>query len=218
MQRGDSGGGEGTNMPAGWYRDPAGYPRSRWWDGARWTMHYNRPFDAPVLAASPPLGERNARPMLMTKISSVSNLWIWLVVVLPYAALPFLFGLEPLFRASVLEDAGTPLPAEEQLAIFLTPSVIAFFIVGFASPWITIYCAYRDWQWLKKAQIAQPFHWAWSFLTLSGYSVYAIGRAIVTRRRTGLGLWVIWATIGMFVLSIIISIAWSFVLVAGLIR
>jgi hypothetical protein len=211
-------GSDATGTPAGWYPDPAGYPRSRWWDGAQWTMHYNRPFDAPVLSTAAPVGEISVRPTVAATISSFSNVWIWLVIVLPYATLPFLFGLEPLFRASILEDAGTPLPVEEQLAIFLTPSVIAFFIVGFASPWITIFCSYRDWQWLKDAQIAQPFHWAWSFLTLAGYPVYAIGRAIITRRRTGQGLWVIWATIAMFVLSIVVSIAASFVLVAGIVR
>ena len=25
--------------PAGWYPDPAGHARLRWWDGARWTDH-----------------------------------------------------------------------------------------------------------------------------------------------------------------------------------
>lgn len=26
-------------VPAGWYRDPAGQPCSRWWDGTQWTQH-----------------------------------------------------------------------------------------------------------------------------------------------------------------------------------
>ncbi|MDF2434727.1 MAG: hypothetical protein JWP44_4358 [Mucilaginibacter sp.] len=24
-------------VPAGWYRDPLGFPQVRWWDGSSWT-------------------------------------------------------------------------------------------------------------------------------------------------------------------------------------
>ena len=157
MEPGDSGVGEGTHLPAGWYPDPAGYPRSRWWDGAHWTMHLNRPF-----------------------------------------------------AADALESAGAPRSPEEQLAILLSPSLIAFFIIGFTAPWVTIFCAYRDWRGLQSAQLAQPFHWAWSFLTLSGYPVYSIGRAIVTNRRAKQGMWVLWTTIGVFVLVTVATIVLTF--------
>ncbi len=205
--------GAGT-MPAGWYPDPAGYPRSRWWDGAHWTMHYNRPFDSPVLAESGLGGSTRAVPAATVatapvSIDSVNSVWIWLVILLPYLAFPFLFALEPLFAASALESAGAPLSPEEQLAILLSPSLIAFFIIGFTAPWVTIYCAYRDWRGLQSAQLAQPFHWAWSFLTLSGYPVYSIGRAIVTNRRAKQGMWVLWATIGVFVLVTVATIVWT---------
>lgn len=26
-------------VPAGWYEDPSGGPRPRWWDGTAWTDH-----------------------------------------------------------------------------------------------------------------------------------------------------------------------------------
>jgi hypothetical protein len=37
------------STPAGWYADPAGSDRLRWWDGTRWTDHLT---DAPPAAAS----------------------------------------------------------------------------------------------------------------------------------------------------------------------
>jgi len=37
------------STPAGWYADPAGSDRLRWWDGTRWTDHLA---DAPAAAAS----------------------------------------------------------------------------------------------------------------------------------------------------------------------
>ncbi|MFT2691866.1 DUF2510 domain-containing protein [Clavibacter zhangzhiyongii] len=50
------------STPAGWYADPAGSDRLRWWDGTRWTDHLT---DAPTAAAStagstPGSGERPA--------------------------------------------------------------------------------------------------------------------------------------------------------------
>ena len=215
MQPGDSGGGEGTHLPAGWYPDPAGYPRSRWWDGAQWTMHYNRPFDAPVLAESGLGGSTRAASAATVattpaSLVSVASVWIWLVILLPYAAFPFLFALEPLLAADASESTSMPLSTEEQLAVLLSPSLVAFFIIGFTAPWVTIYCAYRDWRWLQDAHFAQPFHWGWSFLTLSGYPVYPIGRAIVTNRRVKRGMWVLWTTIGVFVVATIVSIVWTF--------
>lgn len=59
----------------------------------------------------------------------------------------------------------------------------------------------------------KPFHWAFGFFSLGGYPVYAIGRAVVTKRRTGRGSAVLWATIIAMVVTIIVVIVWSAVLV-----
>lgn len=40
----------GPFPPAGWYPDPAGAPRQRYWNGTAWTEHYH----PPVVAAPPP--------------------------------------------------------------------------------------------------------------------------------------------------------------------
>jgi Domain of unknown function (DUF4352)/Protein of unknown function (DUF2510) len=40
--------------PAGWYPDPSGVPGKRYFDGARWTQHYNRPPTKPPRA---PIGK-----------------------------------------------------------------------------------------------------------------------------------------------------------------
>ncbi|QIS41057.1 DUF2510 domain-containing protein [Clavibacter capsici] len=39
------------STPAGWYADPAGSDRLRWWDGTRWTDHLT---DAPTATAAAP--------------------------------------------------------------------------------------------------------------------------------------------------------------------
>ena len=56
------------NLPvAGWYPDPAGGPRSRWWDGTAWTEHFQDPYSTSAVAPKAPEGTR------------VYNLWIWLI-------------------------------------------------------------------------------------------------------------------------------------------
>ena len=81
----------------------------------------------------------------------------------------------------------------------------------------TVVASVLDWRWLKAAGVPQPFHWAWAFFSLIGYPVYAIGRAVVTRRRTGQGIAVMWVTIGMIVLVTIVALVWAFTLVATIV-
>ncbi|RIJ08537.1 DUF2510 domain-containing protein, partial [Clavibacter nebraskensis] len=47
------------STPAGWYADPAGSDRLRWWDGTRWTDHLA---DAPAAAAAAAAAEPAAAP------------------------------------------------------------------------------------------------------------------------------------------------------------
>jgi hypothetical protein len=43
-----------TAVAAGWYKDPAGSPTLRWWDGAEWTDHVHEPVAAPQPPSAQP--------------------------------------------------------------------------------------------------------------------------------------------------------------------
>jgi hypothetical protein len=189
-------------VPAGWYTDPAGGSRLRWWDGNQWTDHFQEPYSTSAVDLKAPEGTK------------VYNPWIWLVVFLPYLTLPFLFLLD---FSSVFEaiDPNNPnASVQAQLALYTSPGFIGITVVGFLSNVLVVLFGYLDWKALKAAGVPKPFHWAFVFINLAGYPVYAIGRAVITKRRTGHGSAVLWATIGMLVLSIIVGIAWSVVLVS----
>ena len=95
------------SVVAGWYPDPSGAPRERWWDGAQWTACER---DAPVaLAPAAPSAPSYAAPAyaaqpyaaappaayaatgMPSKVQVDTNtVWIWLAIVatvLPFATL-----------------------------------------------------------------------------------------------------------------------------------
>jgi hypothetical protein len=194
---------ESTNssVAAGWYPDPASGDRVRWWDGNAWTDRYQQAYTQDAAALKAPEGTK------------VYNPWIWLVVLLPYVTLPFLFLLDfsSMFDGIDTNDPNAAMRA--QLEIFTSPAFIGLFVAGFVTSILVVVFGYLDWKALNAAGVPKPFHWAFVFLNLAGYPVYAIGRAVVTKRRTGHGSAVLWVTIGMIVLSIIVAIVWSIVLV-----
>ena len=194
--------------PAGWYPDPAGGAGKRWWDGTQWTESFSEPYSAAASTAvlTAPAGTK------------VYNAWIWLVVVLPYLTLPLLFTLDFSSLFANLDYTDPNSSMQLQLQLLTSPAVIGLSIGGWVLGAATILFAWLDWRWLTAAGVPKPFHWAFSFFGLAGYPVYAIGRAIVTRRRTGHGLGVLWAVIAMIVLSFIIAIVWSATLVAGIMQ
>ena len=83
---------------AGWYPDPSGAPRQRWWDGAQWTA-YERdapvapapaapsapPCAAPAYAAQPyaaaPPAAYAATGMPSKVQVDTNTVWIWLAIV-----------------------------------------------------------------------------------------------------------------------------------------
>jgi len=194
------------SAPAGWYTDPSNAQRNRWWDGTQWTENYSDPY-SPATALKAPEGTR------------VYNLWIWLVVFVPYLTLPFLGAILPGifagFTAS-FNPTDPDLVTRGQLEMMTSPAFILLSLSGWVLGALVVLFAWLDWRWLKAAGVPKPFHWAWGFFGLAGYPVYAIGRAVVTRRRTGKGIAVMWVVIAIIVLTFIFTISWVGFLVAGM--
>jgi hypothetical protein len=159
---------------------------------------------------------QDAAALRASEGARVYNPWIWLVVFLPYITLPFLFLIDfsGMFSGVDVDDPSAAMSA--QLAIFASPGFIGLTLGGLVTSVLVIVFGYLDWKALTAAGVPKPFHWAFIFINLAGYPVYAIGRAVVTKRRTGHGYAVLWATIGMLVLSIIVSIVWAAVLFSQL--
>jgi hypothetical protein len=190
-------------IPAGWYADPAGSPRSRWWDGTQWTEHFQEPYTSAGSAAA----------LKAPEGTPAYNVWIWLVALLPYVTLPLLFTINfgDAFSPEVLMDPERA--AMAQFAIFLSPGYIAMVVLGFITTILVIFFAYRDWKALIASGVPQPFHWAFIFFNLVIGPVYAIGRSVIVKRRTGHGSAVLWVTIGMIVLTFVVAIVWTAVLI-----
>ncbi len=176
-------------LPApGWYPDPAGSGRLRWWDGTAWTGQLNAP--TPAIPA--------ARPHISGN-TPVYNLFIWLIVALPIIPLIILMFWNPVLRLRTtgLRRVQTADPA----AIFTLPYFLLI-ASGFLIYAVSALMAYLDWQKLRRDGVVRPFHWAWVFLSRE---LYVIGRSVIVHevapRR---GLAPVWATIGMVLLALVL--------------
>ena len=187
------------NIPAGWYADPAGGPRLRWWDGTAWTEHFQEPYSATAAAAA----------LKAPEGTPAYSVWIWLAVFVPYVSLPLLFTIDfsSMFDLMALRDDRSAVQA--QLDLMTSPGLWLSTVVGWLAAGLGVLFSYRDWRWQQAVGIPRPFHWAWSFFGLAGYPVYAIGRSVVAKRRTGHGSAVLWVTIGMIVLTFVVAIGLS---------
>lgn len=169
----------------GWYPDPAGSRRPRWWDGTAWTEYVNPP------ARSIPA----PRPEISGN-TPVYNPFIWLIVALPIIPLVILMFWNPVLRIRTtgLRRVQTADPS----AIFTLPY---FLLLGIS---VLVYSvsalmAYLDWQKLRRDGVVRPFHWAWALLSRD---LYVIGRSVIVHdvapRR---GLAPVWATLGVVVVA-----------------
>ena len=208
-------------VPAGWYADPSGTQQQRWWDGTRWTGHY-----APAAAAasapaaysqpgypqmSPVYGQTYVpqRPQLApgTRIYTV---YIWLVVAVPFVTVVLLPFWNP-FNGMSLTRTTNGYSSFGSSAAFLGPMYFIIIGTGFITYGLTVLFAWLDSRDLSRAGVERPFHWAWTFLSPI---IYIIGRSVIVRRvAPGRGLAPIWVTIGLYVLSFVVSIIWTVALI-----
>jgi hypothetical protein len=178
---------ETTATPAGWYPDPHGGPTARWWDGAQWTDHH-----APL----------QQRPEALTapEGTTTNTAWIWFIVFLPLLSYLSIFTVDwnAYLQASIASPTGG-------LTAVFQPGFLVMTFGGWVLFAVLVVFGYLDYRALKRNGVPQPFHWAWSFLN----PVYPIGRAVVVRRRTGSGIWPMWASIAVLATGLIVSIAFT---------
>lgn len=175
-----------TPAPApGWYPDPAGSNRRRWWDGRAWTDHLAEgAWDGSI--EQPPLAPG----------AQVDTPFIWIIALLPLlSAVAFMtWDVEGFFRRAI-ED-----PRHAASAQFADPGYLLTSAVGFLIYPAIVVLAYVDWRSLTRMGVVRPFHWAWSFLTI----VYIIGRPVVLRRRVHRGLAPLWTFLIVYLVVLVV--------------
>ncbi|MCU1515693.1 MAG: hypothetical protein JWQ75_414 [Pseudarthrobacter sp.] len=187
-------------VPPGWYPDPAGTGRFRWWDGSVWTDQFSTPH-VPGAYAGPSAnaGYPPQRPLISTD-APVYNPLIWTITLLPLLAMVILLFWNPEFRIIYIGSQETP--TVDPTSIF-TPVYFLLAFSGFLTYGGTVLLAYFDSERLKRIGVVRPFHWAWSFL--SG-AVYVVGRSVIVAKvAPGRGLVPIWVLIGVFILGFMVT-------------
>lgn len=167
-----------TAIP-GWYADPSGLPRQRWWDGTTWTDHLHDPaLEVYGAVARPPAGPE----------TPVYNLWVWLIVLAPILSSSSLVFFD--MRAYLMESVTG--------ATTINVPYLLIQLLGWVLYGVGILFAFLDWRSLRRGGFPQQFHWAWSFLSPL---VYLIGRAVVLKRQ-GRRAWApVWAQVAAGVVT-----------------
>jgi hypothetical protein len=210
-------------IPAGWYPDPAGSQRERWWDGSGWTEHLqDKPPTAPPAAPAPAYGtapygaaQNAAAPNGYAPYGSapygsayapaapvqpdlgpnprINTPFVWVIVLVPLLS-AIAFGFF---------DFGGYLRPGSSPGMMTDPSYLLVSLLSWVIYGVSVWMAYLDHRALGRIGIVRPFHWAWSFL---GGIVYVIGRAVVLKRRVGTGTLPAWIMGAVFVVSFIVVI------------
>ncbi|HEU5223519.1 MAG TPA: DUF2510 domain-containing protein [Candidatus Lumbricidophila sp.] len=200
-------------VPAGWFPDPAGSDKDRWWTGTEWTAELSsRPVSRSRLVASAEQEIAPAPASVRTRASAASNgpytVWIWLIAAYPVIALAPLFVLDfrSLFELTATDPRGVS-------SLLVSPGYLLALAVGWGAAIAMIWFAYLDYATLRRRGHAIRFHWAWAILWLF---LYVIGRSVAVRRETGRGTEPLWITVMLWVLTTVGLCVWVFWLVASI--
>ncbi|QIZ97459.1 DUF2510 domain-containing protein [Leifsonia sp. PS1209] len=226
-----------AHVPAGWYPDPSGAQQLRWWDGTQWTAHFaplagaaqaqqQQPVQPQPVYAQPAYTQQPGYPQQpaygqtyapvrprLADGARIYNVYIWLVVALPFVSLVLLPFYQPHFDVVATEHGYTSYG--NPFGMF-GPMYFAIVGIGFLAYALSVVFSWLDYRELERIGVVRPFHWAWTFLSAL---VYVIGRSVIVRRvAPGRGLAPIWVTIGLYVLSLIVTIAWTVSLVSTMVH
>ncbi len=178
--------------PPGWYPDPAGTGRLRWWDGSAWTDQFSTPpqqgpyaghYAASPYAAGPYVNVPAAvqRPFI-SRDAPVYNPLIWAITLLPLVPTLLLLFWNPELRFITVGRQQTP--TLDPFSIF-SPAYFMLLFSGFLAYAASVLLAYFDSERLKRIGVVRPFHWAWSFLSSGGIRHRPLGDHLEGRPRAG---------------------------------
>jgi hypothetical protein len=169
------------------------------------------PDPAPYSQPEPYRAQQPASELKAPPGTDPNTPWIWLILLVPVVqTLPvFFLDWTAFVEAALVDPTGM-----STAGLFASPAYLTVVALGWIGTGLMIWFAYLDWRELQRRGVPQPFHWAWIFLTfVISFAVYTIGRAVVAHRRTGTGLSVMWATIGLLVGGFIVAMVFAIVLV-----
>jgi hypothetical protein len=141
------------------------------------------PTTSSVPAYSPalPVAEVKAPPG-----TSVNTVWIWLVLLLPLLRLVPWTPVDMSTMGGIGSESDPTAVLQAEIAVFTQPAYLASLLIGAAITAAIVAAAALDWRALNRRGVPSPFHWAFAFsAVLTVFCVYPIGRAVVTKRRTG---------------------------------
>ena len=205
-----------TNVPAGWYPDPAGSPQQRWWDGSNWsetmqatpTANPYAPTTRPYAPMQPygavqpynPAGSYyGAQQQLAPEGTNPTTTWAWLIALWP------LIGL---INTGISFAFGTTFTTTQTYNSTLSPDVLVTYAISFIA-WVAfVLVAYADYRELVNRMVPRPFHWAFAIIPFP--IVYVIGRSVVVYSRTRRGLAPLFVWIGASVLTFLVGVGVAF--------
>lgn len=198
-----------TTTPPGWYPDPAGSPRTRWWDGTQWTETYADAASAPTGYTTGAAPYTYAQPGVLRAPAgtSPSTIWIWLMALVPLLTIAYaIFAASSGEFAAILDEMDSTSTSSLATSTAFTSGSLASSVISWIAIGANILLAGLDWHALKTAGVPKPFHWTWGLFAIISVPVYIIGRTVVAKRRTGAGLAPLFVYIGTLVLSFIVTL------------